>query len=204
MSRSPMRSRFNRRLDMQERFIKARRRSLVDAKPGLHDCLFILDGLKPDFNIGKIFRSADAFGISELHLTGVEYFDPEPAKGSLRWVPFFQHQDFASCYQSLQKKEYTFFALEPCSDAVVGHTVLPEKSAFIMGHEEFGISFDLADYPQFKRLSVPQWGHVQSLNVSIAASIVMFEYVRQHGKSLSSGRPQIPCSVTRRGPAGNR
>lgn len=193
-----MRSRFNRRLQMEQRFVKARRRGLVDAGPGLHDCIFILDGLKPDFNIGKIFRTADAFGVRELHLTGVEYFDPEPAMGSLRWVPFFQHHNFAACYQTLQGRGYSFFALEPCSDLVLGSAALPRRAVFIMGHEEFGISFDLEEYPHFKRLSIPQWGHVQSLNVSVAASIVMFEYVRQHGEPLAAGRPQIPCSVTKR------
>jgi tRNA G18 (ribose-2'-O)-methylase SpoU len=56
---------------------------------------------------------------------------------------------------------------------------LPHKSAFILGHEEFGCSFVPDDYPQMQTLTIPQFGSVQSLNVSIAASVVMYEYVRQ-------------------------
>ena len=58
---------------------------------------------------------------------------------------------------------------------------LPAKSAFVMGHEEHGLSFDRADYPDIRALTIPQFGPVQSLNVSVAASIVMYEYIRLHG-----------------------
>lgn len=41
------------------------------AEPGPHRCIVVLDHLKPQFNVGKIFRSADAFGMREVHLTGI-------------------------------------------------------------------------------------------------------------------------------------
>ncbi len=50
-----------------------------------------------------------------------------------------------------------------------------------MGHEEHGISFDRTLY-EIQCLSIPQFGQTESLNVSIAASIVMYEYSRQHAK----------------------
>ena len=183
---------------MQRRFAKARRRNLVDARPGIHSCIMVLDGLKPHFNIGKIFRTGEAFGIREIHLIGVHWFDPEPAKGSVRWLPFHVHDDFASCYQELRTRQYRVFTLEPGGTRLVGQVELPRRAAFVMGHEEFGISFDRRDYPDITPLTIPQWGHVQSLNVSVAASIVLFEYVRRHGRPLSEGRPQKPAGVTRR------
>ena len=179
-----MRSRFNRRQDMQTRFVKARRRSLAYAKPGVHDCIVILDGLKPDFNIGKIIRSADAFGIQEVHLVGVDFFDPEPAKGSMRWVVFHQHLNFQSCYDAITGKGYSFYCLEPETDCLLGSEPFPEKTALIVGHEEYGVSFDILQYPSIRSLAIPQWGHVQSLNASVAASVAMYEYVRQHGKPM--------------------
>ena len=176
-----MRSRFNRRQDMQTRYTKARQRNKAYARPGMHDCVVILDGLKPDFNIGKIIRTADAFSAREVHLIGVEFFDPEPAKGSMRWVVLHQHKNFDACYESLHGQGLSFFCLEPESGKVLGECSLPEKTAFILGHEEFGLSFNPAEYRHIQPLTIPQWGKVQSLNVSIAASVAMFEYVRQHG-----------------------
>ena len=171
---------------------------MVDASPGIHPCVLILDGLKPDFNIGKIFRAADAFSVQEIHLINVEFFDPEPAKGSVRWVPFFQYEDFASCYRGVAKRGYTCITLEPGRQEMLGSGPLPEKSAFVFGHEEFGLSFDRTLYPDISSLAIPQWGYVQSLNVSVAASIVLYEYVRQHGKPLNEGLSQHPAAVTTR------
>lgn len=160
------------------RYQKERRANLL-AAPGAHKLIMVLDHLKPDFNIGKIFRAADAFGVHEVHLVGTEYFDPTPAKGSFRWVPARFHADFGSCYQDLSQRGYTLFTLEPGADRMLPGVSLPERSAFVMGHEEFGISFDKTDFPGVRALGIPQFGKVQSLNVSIAAGVVMYEYVRQ-------------------------
>jgi tRNA G18 (ribose-2'-O)-methylase SpoU len=186
-----MRRRFNKRLDIETRFERARRRNLVSAEPGLHSCILVLDGLKPDFNIGKIFRSADAFAVRKIHLIGGCPFDPDPAKGSVRWVPFQVYEDFSSCYQSLVKQGYAVVVLEPGCPDLLGSCSFAEKTAFVLGHEEFGISFERRDYPDIIGLSIPQWGHVQSLNVSVAASVVLYEYVRQHGRPLAEGLPQV-------------
>ncbi len=186
-----MRRRFNKRLDIENRFERARRRNLVSAKPGLHRCVLVLDGLKPDFNIGKVFRSADAFAVQEIHLIGCCPFDPDPAKGSVRWVPFYVHDTFSSCYQFLVEQGYATVVLEPGCPDLLGSCTFAEKTAFVLGHEEFGISFNRSDFPNIAGISIPQWGHVQSLNVSVAASVVLYEYVRQHGRPLSEGLPQV-------------
>jgi tRNA G18 (ribose-2'-O)-methylase SpoU len=197
-----MRRKRKRRLDMRARFIRAARRNMAGAAPGIHPCIVILDGLKPDFNIGKIFRAADAFSIREIHLVNIEYFDPEPAKGSVRWVPFFQHENFDACYRELAGRGYACITLEPGQQRILGAESLPRKSAFIFGHEEFGLSFERTSYPEISSLSIPQWGHVQSLNVSVAASIVLYEYIRLHGRPLTDGLPQQPAAVTTRSKRG--
>lgn len=150
------------------------------ADPGPFDYIIVLDNLKPDFNIGKIFRSADALGAREIHLIGTDFFNPAPAKGSFKWVParFFNH--FLSCYRDLVERGYTLFVLEPENSELLHQQELPAKSAFIFGHEEFGISFNKELYPGIAPLGIAQFGKVQSLNVSTAASLVMYEYMRQH------------------------
>ena len=182
-----MRKRWNKRFDMETRFERARRRNMASAAPGIHDCIVVLDGLKPDFNIGKIFRSADAFSALEIHLIGVRAFDPDPAKGSVRWVPFHFYDDFKACYQDLVNRGYGVVTLEPGCSCRLGEVDFARKTAFVFGHEEFGLSFDRSHFPDIQGISIPQWGHVQSLNVSIAASITLYEYVRQHGRPMADG-----------------
>lgn len=172
------------RRNAMKRYEKHRRKNLL-ASPGPNQFVIVLDNLKAGFNVPKIFRSAEAFGAHEVHLIGIGPFDPAPAKGAFKNVPAKFHDDFDSCYRELMARGYTPFTLEPdCSNSIMT-TALPEKSAFIMGHEERGISFDRADYPEVDCLTIPQVGKVQSLNVSIAASIVMYEYARQYPVAYS-------------------
>jgi len=160
------------------RYNKERRRNLL-ARPGAHQFVLVLDQLKPGFNVGKIFRSAEAFGAGAVHLVNIGPFDPSPAKGSFRKVPAVFHESFTDCHTDLTGQGYSFFLLDPEEASSLCATKLPLKSAFVLGHEEFGCSFEPQDYPDMQRLSIPQFGSVQSLNVSIAASVVMYEYVRQ-------------------------
>ncbi len=163
----------------EKRYEKHRRHNLAYAQPGENDFIIVLDNLKPSFNIGKIFRSADAFGANSVHLVGTDFFEVKSAKGSFKWVPARFHDDFESCFEILKKDGYTFFTLEPDADGSLSTVTLPPKSAFIFGHEEFGISFNKNDFDNISSISIPQTGRVESLNVSVAASIVMYEYIRQ-------------------------
>lgn len=165
--------------NMLLRYQKERRKNIL-AQPGAHDFVLILDQLKPGFNVAKIFRSAEAFGASAVHLIDIGPFDPAPAKGSFRKVPAVFHEDFNRCYELLTHQGFTLYRLAPDAPQSLCHCKLVKKSAFIFGHEEFGCSFKPQDYPAVQSLSIPQTGQVQSLNVSIAGAIVMYEYVRQH------------------------
>jgi tRNA G18 (ribose-2'-O)-methylase SpoU len=167
------------RKHMLQRYQKERQRNCL-AVPGTHPFVIVLDGLKPGFNIGKIFRSAEAFGAAAVHLVGIGPFDPSPAKGSFRKVParFFERIDESLAL--LFADGYTCFLLAPGDGSSLAQTALPARSAFILGHEEFGPSCDCERFPALQPLTIPQSGGVQSLNVSVAAGIVMYEYIRQH------------------------
>ncbi|MDX1655326.1 MAG: TrmH family RNA methyltransferase, partial [Candidatus Competibacteraceae bacterium] len=114
-------------------------------------------------------------------------FDPVPAKGSFKWVPVRFYPDFAACYGHLSKLGYTLFVLDPAQGESLPKADLPCLSAFVLGHEEYGISFKREDFPRVRGLTIPQFGRVQSLNVSIAASIVIYEYIRRHGRHAEQG-----------------
>jgi tRNA G18 (ribose-2'-O)-methylase SpoU len=142
--------------------------------------VLVLDHLKAGFNIPKIFRSAEAFGAHAVHLVNIPPFDPAPAKGAFRKVPARFHDEFADCHRALREAGYTLFSLEAGAPESMITARLPRKSAFIFGNEGLGLSFDMTAYPDIRPLRIPQVGQMESLNVSIAASIVMYEYLRQH------------------------
>lgn len=147
---------------------------------GPHDLIFILDHLKPGFNVAKIFRSANIFGVKEVLLIGIEHFDVRAAMGGFKNTHHKSFSNIEECLAYLSPLGYQVYALSPGGRESLPHTSLHTKCAFVVGHEEFGLSFDVAKFSQIAPLSIPQFGDVQSLNVSIAASIAGYEYLRQH------------------------
>lgn len=173
----------HRKKQAELRYEKHRRRNML-AEHGVHQFVMVLDNLKAGFNVAKIFRSAQAFGAHSVHLINIGPFDPSPAKGAFKYVPARFYDDFDACYRALKADGYKFFTLEPTNSTPLNKAALPAKSAFIMGNEELGISFSVEDYPDVHRLAIEQYGHVESLNVSIAASIVMYQYCVAHSTGV--------------------
>ena len=162
-----------------QRYKNDRARNQLSASPGRHEFVIVLERLKAGFNVPKIFRSAEVFGASEIHLIKIGPFDPAPAVGAFRRVPARFFEDFKQSHDDLSARGYTFFILEPSCTRSVSRHPLPRKSAFVFGHEEYGVNIDRSRYPDLLCLGIPQFGCTDSLNVSVAASIVMYEYVRQ-------------------------
>lgn len=185
VSRQESKKRHNQYKNAMQRYEKDRMRNKL-ARPGDNEFVLVLDHLKAGFNIPKIFRSAEAFGAHAIHLINSEPFDPAPAKGAFRKVPAHFHDSFHTCYEQLRDQGYTLYTLDANCENIVYQAELPEKSAFILGNEGLGISFNTTNYRDIRCLSIPQFGNVESLNVSIAASIVMYEYVRQQNYGLPS------------------
>lgn len=166
------------RQQLEQRYRRQRQRNCL-ARPGCHRVVLILDRLKAGYNVAKIFRSAEAFGVAEIHLIDIGPFDPAPAKGAFKQVPARFHPDFDPVYADLRPRGYQFFCLDPDAEAPLGSFQLPQRSAFVLGHEERGLSFDPRGYAGLHAVRIRQFGRVDSLNVSIAASLATYEYTRQ-------------------------
>lgn len=160
------------------------------SRPGVHELVLVLDHLKPDFNVGKIFRMAEAFGAKEIHLAGIEWFDPGPAVGAFKKLPSQFHADFDACRARLVAEGYRLFALAPGGGEWLQEVKFPLKTALVLGNEGVGLSFDPAKAEGVTALRIPQWGQSQSLNVSVAAGVAAWEYLKQHGKFGQESKPQ--------------
>ncbi|MPV85235.1 TrmH family RNA methyltransferase [Ostreibacterium oceani] len=175
------------------------------ASPGKHAVILVLDGLNASHNIGKIFRSAEAFSAHSIHVINTPYFDVAPAKGAFKHVPASFFHTFDQSYQQLATDGYEIYALHPpetppeiSPETPLPHLQtsylqtnylhtkqLPKKTAFVMGHEQNGLSFNPTQYPKITPLSIQQFGQTESLNVAVAASLCLYEYTNQHAAPLN-------------------
>lgn len=155
------------------------------ARPGPLDVILVLDHLKPRANAGKLVRTADAMGAKEIRTIGMPYFNTRPSVESIRNIPLHADATVAECFEVLRGRGYALLALEPDRDVAkrsyLDETALPTKCALIVGHESHGVSFRADEHPDVRWLSIRQFGRVPCLNASVAGSIALYEYARQHG-----------------------
>ena len=145
----------------------------------------VLDNVRSLHNIGAVFRTADAFRIEQVILCGISACPPNQeihktalgAEESVRWT-YYPHT--LEALKDLRKEGYTIYAVEQAHDSINltdwHHNDRSDlrKTAIILGHEVFGVSQDVVDAAD-GCIEIPQYGTKHSLNVSVAAGIVMYE-----------------------------
>jgi tRNA G18 (ribose-2'-O)-methylase SpoU len=171
-------------------FERELRRGKQTARHGPHDVILVLDHMKPRANAGMLVRSADALGARAVYTVGMTYFNPRWAITSLRSVRLEMFDTMASCLRALREQGYTVYALEPArsvdEEVFLDSVALPQKTAFIVGHESRGTSFSPTAFPQVVWLTIRQFGEIPCLSASVSGSIALYEYARQHGRAAGS------------------
>lgn len=167
-------------------FASAMRSARGRARPGPFEVVMVLDGLRPQTNAPKIIRSADALGAREVVMVGMEYINPIPTCGALDNIPVRLEAEMSACLDRLRREGYRIVALEPRSDLeeerYLDDKELPEKTAFIVGHESDGVSFAPMDHPDVEWVAIRQHGQIPCMNAGVSAGIALYEYSRQHGR----------------------
>lgn len=160
------------------RFALAKQR-LAQRQP---DLTVLMDGVHKTHNFSAILRSCDAVGVYEAHHVVGRSRTPlasGTAQGANKWVHVRRHRDIGSAAAVLKERGFRLFAAH-LSDAAVDYRSLDytPPTAFVMGTEKFGISDDTLAHCDGE-IVIPMQGWVESLNVSVAAALLLFEAQRQ-------------------------
>lgn len=142
-------------------------------------CILILDHIEDPQNLGAIIRSADAFGINlviipQRRASPLTEAAVRASAGATAWVPVASVKNLADAIEKLQKAGFWVYASD-MKGAPLGSIDFPEKTCFILGNEGDGVSRLLCEKAD-EIVSIPMQGHVDSLNVSVAAAICMYEF----------------------------
>ena len=150
----------------------------------------VLDDVRSMYNVGSVFRTADAFRVERIVLCGITPQPPHAeihktalgAEESVDW----QHADSAfEAVRQLQHDGYRVLAVEQAEGSTKLQDFpdeIDEKLAIVMGNEVKGVKQEVVDACD-GCLEIPQFGTKHSLNVSTTAGIVMWEVMkRQIGK----------------------
>jgi tRNA (guanosine-2'-O-)-methyltransferase len=159
------------------------------------DLVVVLENVHDPHNVSAVLRTCDAVGVLEVHL--VYTVEPFPeishrtSASAYKWLLLRRHRDIPSCYAALRAGGCRIWATALTPEA---HNVylldLTQPIAIVFGNEHRGVTPEarqLADGTCF----IPQVGMVQSLNISVACAVILYEAFRQRWQAGLYERPRL-------------
>lgn len=146
----------------------------------------VLDNIRSLNNVGSVFRSSDAFKLEKIYLCGVTATPPNAeihktalgAEDSMEWE---YEEDTKAVVAKLKQEGYKIFAVEQVQNSIMLDRVELDKTnkyVLILGNEVKGVQQEVVDICDFA-VEIPQFGTKHSLNVSVAAGIVIWEFFKK-------------------------
>lgn len=147
----------------------------------------VLDNIRSQHNVGSVFRTSDAFRVEKIILCGITATPPnreiqKSALGATETVRWTYYENTIDAVNDLRQEGYEIIGVEQVHESInllYNSVFTPEKkTVIVLGNEVFGISDDvLALCDRFAE--IPQFGTKHSLNISVCAGILLWEYVRE-------------------------
>lgn len=155
----------------------------------------VLDDVRSIHNVGAVFRTSDAFLVKRICLCGITATPPnsemhKTALGAENTVDWRYYKNTKDAVNELREDGYTIFSVEQCEGSVMLGEMsvdMEKKYAIVMGNEVKGIKQEIVDMSD-GCIEIPQYGTKHSLNVSVAAGIVLWEFA---DKMLKSGNKDL-------------
>ena len=161
------------RVDKLKSILKNRQKSLT----------VVMENISDPHNISACLRSCDAVGILEVCIvyddsTAINLFSTSSASAS-KWIEIRPFSTIKECFEALRNENKKIFTTHLSSKAVSLYDLdLTQNIAFVFGNEHSGVSQEAVDLADGNFL-IPQIGIIQSLNISVACAVSVFEAIRQ-------------------------
>jgi len=159
---------------------------VIAAKRGQHSLIVVLDGIEDPHNLGAILRTADACGadgvvIPERRAVGITATVTKASAGASEHLPVAKVTNIARTIEELKEKNVWTVGLDERGPKTYDAMNYNMDCAIVLGAEGKGLHDLVARKCDFL-VSIPMLGKVPSLNVSVAAGVVLYEVVRQRRK----------------------
>ncbi|WP_057936523.1 TrmH family RNA methyltransferase [Algoriphagus resistens] len=147
----------------------------------------VLEDIFKPHNASAVLRTCDCFGIQDVHViekVNKYKINPYVTRGASQWVDLHKYytQDGSAvqdCFSSLREKGYKIFGTSPLPGSISIYDLEPdEKLALVFGNEHEGISAEVQENAD-GLVHIPMLGFTESFNISVAASISLYELVKK-------------------------
>ena len=150
------------------------------------DLAIVLENVHDPHNIGAVIRTCDAVGIPRIYLIvsdkrGWDKIElgGRSSAGARKWVDVIIYEDCKSCFEDVQKNYEQVFGTHLSKDSKSLYNLdLNKSTALVFGNEHEGLSEEALSFIDGNYI-IPQYGMVQSLNISVACAVSAYEALRQ-------------------------
>jgi tRNA (guanosine-2'-O-)-methyltransferase len=152
------------------------------------DITVVLENVSDPHNISAVMRTCDAVGIQEIYILTSKIpphrkWGAKSSSSAAKWLTLHQFENAEECFSSLRKRYSTILTTHLSSDAVSLHSIDFTKSiALVFGNEHSGVSDEIRSLADGNFL-IPQVGIIQSLNISVACAVTLYEAFRQKNEA---------------------
>jgi|SRR5579859_1140655 len=159
---------------------------LLAAKRGKHSFLLVLDGIEDPHNLGAIIRTAEGGGadgvvIPERRAVGITATVAKASAGASEYLPIAKVTNIGRAIEDIKSRNIWTVGLDERGTQLYDQVDYNMDCALVLGAEGHGLHEQVRKKCDFL-VSIPMLGKVPSLNVSVAAAIVMYEIARQRRK----------------------
>lgn len=144
--------------------------------------IIVLDGLQDPGNMGTIIRTADSANLKQIIVSkdSVDSYSPKVVRstmGAIYRVNIIEVENLLETLNNLKKNNFEIVSTSLQTDKSI-YDISYNKKVVVIGNEANGVSKEVADASNYK-VKIPMLGKTESLNASVAAGIMIYEYVRQ-------------------------
>lgn len=161
----------------------------------------VMENVHDQHNISAVMRTCDAVGIQDIYIISSvipkhTYFGPKSSSSAAKWLTVQQFSSVAECMEVLRSRFQKVYTTHLSADAVDLYEIdfTQESVALVFGNEHDGISEEMRSVADGNIL-IPQVGMIQSLNISVACAVSIYEAYRQ--KKLAGHYDHPSLSVER-------
>jgi len=159
---------------------------ILNAKRGRYSFVVVLDGVEDPHNLGAVLRTADAAGadgvvIPDRRAVGVTATVAKASAGASEWLPIARVTNISRTVEELKSRNVWVVGLDERGTQSYDELDYNMDCALVLGAEGAGVH-DLVRKKCDFLVKIPMLGKVPSLNVSVAAAVVMYEAARQRKK----------------------
>lgn len=161
------------------------------------DLTVVLENVHDPHNIGAVLRSCDAVGVLTVHLVYTVEELPKLSRitsaSAVKWLDVVAHPSIDACYAALREQGFTIYATHlDAASRELYDLDLTAPVAFVFGNEQRGVT-DEALHGADGSFVIPMMGMVQSLNISVACAVSLYDALRQRRATGAYDRPKLPA-----------